>query len=102
MYLFGKTNFQSVAYFAGGNDTTNPQLQVSQYGTFGDFWKLDTRTLTWSKVPEKGKVPCARSGHHMVTIDHKIYLYGGGLWDDSNKMWLSRYNDMWVFNTGMS
>jgi len=86
-------------YLFGGNDTTNPQLQASQYGTFGDFWRLDTETMVWSVPPSKGKTPCPRSGHHMVTIDHKIYLYGGGLWDDSNKMWLNRYNDMWVYNT---
>jgi len=85
-------------FLFGGNDTTNPQLQACQYGTFGDFWELDTRTLVWSQPPLKGKFPCARSGHHMISMDNKIFLFGGGLWDDTNKMWLKRYNDMFVYN----
>jgi len=102
-----RTNHQFVSvgdkiYLFGGNDTTrvtsNPD--GGQFGTFGDFWQLDTATLTWSEPKTFGnKKPCARSGHHMVVVDQCIYLFGGGLWNDKRKVWSERFNDMWVMNT---
>lgn len=86
-------------YLFGGNDTTKPGKDNLKYGTYGDFQVFDTVTLTWSQPPVKGKIPCARSGHHMITVGTKIYLFGGGLWNDKTKSWLERYNDMYVFDT---
>jgi len=90
-------------YLFGGNDTTNRDTKHRRkYGTYGDFFVLDAGsadTLKWEQPQTKGKTPCARSGHHMETVGNKIFLYGGGLWDDQNRTWIERYNDMYMFNT---
>jgi len=100
-----RTNHQFVTvgdqvYLFGGNDTTritsNPD--GGQFGTFGDFWQLDTKSVKWIEPKTYGKSPCARSGHHMVVIDRCIYLFGGGLWNDRRKVWSERFNDMWCIN----
>ena len=91
-------------YLFGGNDTTIPETVVTsqlKYGTYGDFQQFDTISKTWSEVVSNGKRPCARSGHHMVAIDNKIYLFGGGLWNDKSKAWVEKYNDMFVYDTSM-
>jgi len=89
-------------YLFGGNDTTKPGKDHLKYGTYGDFQIFDTVTLTWYQPQVKGKIPCARSGHHMIPVGNKIYLFGGGLWNDKSKSWLERYNDMYVFDTETS
>eukprot|EP01117_Protostelium_nocturnum_P007533 TRINITY_DN269_c0_g1_i1.p1 TRINITY_DN269_c0_g1~~TRINITY_DN269_c0_g1_i1.p1 ORF type:complete len:500 (-),score=152.88 TRINITY_DN269_c0_g1_i1:35-1534(-) len=101
-----RTNHQIVTvgdkiYLFGGNDTTRvfDNNEGGQYGTFGDFWMLDTNTLKWSEPKTKGKGPCARSGHHMIVSDNFIYVFGGGLWNDKKKVWTERFNDMWRIDT---
>jgi len=86
-------------YLFGGNDTTKPGKDHLKFGTYGDFQVFDTVTMTWYQPEVKGKIPCARSGHHMIPVGNKIYLFGGGLWNDKSKSWLERYNDMFVFDT---
>ena len=54
--------------------------------------------MTWYEPETKGKKPCARSGHHMIAVGNKIYIFGGGLWNDKNKTWIEKYNDMHVFD----
>jgi len=88
-----------VMYLFGGNDTTRPGAEDLKWGTFGDFVGFDTETLTWFDLPPRGKPPSPRSGHHMVTIGKKIYLFGGGLWNDKSKSWLERYTDMFAYDT---
>jgi N-acetylneuraminic acid mutarotase len=85
-------------YLFGGNDTTSPEKDKLRCGTYDDFVLFDTETMTWQKPATKGKSPCGRSGHHMVAVDGKIYLFGGGLWNDSTKSWLERYNDMYMYD----
>jgi len=85
-------------YLFGGNDTTTPDKEKLRCGTYDDFAVFDTKTCTWTKPAVRGKVPCGRSGHHMVSVDGKMYLFGGGLWNDATKSWLERYNDMHVFD----
>jgi hypothetical protein len=36
----------------------------------------------------------------MLTVGAKIYLFGGGLWNDKAKSWEERYNDMHMFDSG--
>jgi len=90
-------------YLFGGNDTTKP-LQDSnlQFGTYGDFQVFDIDTMTWSELHCTGKIPCPRSGHHMITIGSKLFLFGGGLWNDKSKTWIEKYNDMFIFETETS
>lgn len=86
-------------YLFGGNDTTSPDKKDMKYGTYDDFSVYDTTSRTWYKLTTKGNAPCGRSGHHMVAIDNKIFLFGGGLWNDTTKSWIERYNDMFVYDT---
>jgi len=84
-------------YLFGGNDTTTPDKDNLRCGTYDDFAIFNSETMTWDK-PKATGIPCGRSGHHMVAIDGKLYLFGGGLWNDSTKSWLERYNDMYMFD----
>lgn len=95
-------------YLFGGNDTTqfghsyNPVLATRgsiRYGAYGDFHILNTETMIWEEPPRKGKVPSPRSGHHMIPCGKKIYLFGGGLWNDTEKNWQEKYTDMFAFDT---
>lgn len=93
------TAIGSKMYLFGGNDTTRAPTDEFKHGTYGDFLAFDTETLHWSEPETTGTPPCPRSGHHMLAIGTKLYLFGGGLWNDKNKMWLERYNDMYVLDT---
>jgi N-acetylneuraminic acid mutarotase len=86
-------------YLFGGNDTTKKGQDYLRFGTYGDFQVYDTLTNTWFEPEVKGKIPCPRSGHLMIPVGHKIYLFGGGLWNDKTKSWFEKYNDMFVFDT---
>jgi len=93
------TSVGNKMYLFGGNDTTKPGKSDMRYGTYGDLQILDTETMTWREPPRKGKLPCPRSGHHMITYGNKIFLFGGGLWNDTEKSWSEKYVDMFVFDT---
>jgi len=88
-------------FLFGGNDTTKNNiisLAPLKFGTYGDFHMFDTETLIWSEPQTKGIKPCARSGHHMLSVGKKLYLFGGGLWNDKTKQWIEKYNDMHTFD----
>jgi len=93
------TSVGTKMYLFGGNDTTKPGKSDMRYGTYGDLQILDTETMTWHEPTRKGKSPCPRSGHHMITYGTKIFLFGGGLWNDTDKSWSEKYTDMFVFDT---
>jgi len=59
-----------------------------------DLHILDTVTMTWQTPKMHGDVPEPRCGHKMVTIDDKIYLFGGGNGDN----WLNKFNDIHVLD----
>jgi len=59
-----------------------------------DMHVLDTTSMVWSKPTATGDVPEPRCGHKMVTIDGKIYLFGGGNGDN----WANKFNDLHVFD----
>jgi len=59
-----------------------------------DMHVLDTTTMVWSSPKVTGDVPEPRCGHKMVTIDDKIYLFGGGNGDN----WLNKFNDLHLFD----
>jgi hypothetical protein len=98
------TAVDTKVYMFGGNDTTKQQVQsalsAQALGTYGDFQMFDTETFTWSTPETKGKGPCPRSGHHMVAVGRKVYLFGGGLWNDKLKVWTEKYSDMYTFDVG--
>jgi len=54
----------------------------------------------WTNLTDcKGKKPCARSGHRLVSVDKNLYMFGGGQWDDKTEQWHNKYNDVHVFDT---
>jgi len=59
-----------------------------------DMHVLDTTTMTWSAPQCTGTIPEPRCGHKMVTIDGKIYLFGGGNGDN----WANKFNDLHTFD----
>jgi len=81
-------------YIFGGNNTSD----TGNYQVLGDFHMFDTETLTWSQPEPLGEVPTARSGHCMVSIGTKLYLFGGGVWSQELS-WVHKYNDLHVYDT---
>eukprot|EP01054_Gregarina_sp_Poly1_P009659 Gregarina_sp_Poly_1__9658@NODE_611_length_7145_cov_95_802063_g467_i0_p1_GENE_NODE_611_length_7145_cov_95_802063_g467_i0NODE_611_length_7145_cov_95_802063_g467_i0_p1_ORF_typecomplete_len660_score103_23Kelch_6/PF13964_6/0_56Kelch_6/PF13964_6/4_2e15Kelch_6/PF13964_6/5_2e07Kelch_6/PF13964_6/0_47Kelch_6/PF13964_6/1_2e06Kelch_6/PF13964_6/5_2e07Kelch_4/PF13418_6/1_1Kelch_4/PF13418_6/1_3e11Kelch_4/PF13418_6/2_7e07Kelch_4/PF13418_6/1_5Kelch_4/PF13418_6/1_9e06Kelch_4/PF13418_6/9_8e06Kelch_3/PF13415_6/1_2e len=67
---------------------------ASQFYHFRDFWKFDTKSMTWTEIPPSGSAPSARSGHRMVVCRGLLVLFGG--FHDSNRE--TRYfNDVFVY-----
>ncbi len=85
-------------YIFAGNTFYDNSVVNSK--TYGDFQVLDTETMTWSEPTVKGKIPSPRSGHQMLSIGKKIFVFGGGLWNDSARTWSEKYKDMYCFDTG--
>jgi hypothetical protein len=50
-----------------------------QEAAMNDMWKLDTSSLTWSKVEASGgsSPPEKRSFHRMVAVNRSLYVFGG-------------------------
>eukprot|EP01012_Entosiphon_sulcatum_P016161 TRINITY_DN21089_c0_g1_i1.p1 TRINITY_DN21089_c0_g1~~TRINITY_DN21089_c0_g1_i1.p1 ORF type:complete len:602 (+),score=39.48 TRINITY_DN21089_c0_g1_i1:34-1806(+) len=44
---------------------------------YGDLWVFDLDVGEWLCLPSKGTVPCARSGHAVITHGRRLYLIGG-------------------------
>lgn len=94
-----RTNHASAAvgkkmYIFGGNNNN----EAGQYQVLDDFSILDSETMTWSKPETTGDRPTARSGHTLTAIGKKLYLFGGGVWNE-NEGWVHKYNDVYVFDT---
>lgn len=79
--------------FGGNNNNERGAYQV-----LDDLCMLDTETLTWSRPATTGDRPCARSGHTLTTIGKKVYLFGGGVWNE-NEGWVHKFNDLYVLDT---
>lgn len=94
-----RTNHASAAvgkkmYIFGGNNNN----EAGMYQVLDDLSVLDTETMTWSRARTTGDVPCARSGHTLTAIGNKLYLFGGGVWNESEG-WVHKFNDLHVLNT---
>jgi len=59
---------------------------------------LDTQTLTWTRPVTTGTKPCARSGHSLTAVGHKLFLFGGGIWNE-REGWVQKFNDVHVLDT---
>eukprot|EP01111_Echinosteliopsis_oligospora_P003180 TRINITY_DN1510_c0_g1_i1.p2 TRINITY_DN1510_c0_g1~~TRINITY_DN1510_c0_g1_i1.p2 ORF type:complete len:411 (-),score=75.90 TRINITY_DN1510_c0_g1_i1:1441-2673(-) len=60
-----------------------------------DMQILDTSTMTWRKVQQKGTVPSVRCGHRMIAFGKLLVLFGGGC----GEQWDVKYSDVHVFDT---
>jgi len=97
-----RTNHSATAvgnkmYIFGGNNTN----QAGRYQVLDDFYCLDTDTLTWTNLSQSTRTdsyPASRSGHTLTAIDKKVYLFGGGVWNETDG-WVQKYTDTHVFNT---
>lgn len=94
-----RTNHASAAvgkkmYIFGGNNNN----EAGMYQVLDDFSALDTETMTWSKPETTGEKPTARSGHTLTAIGKKLYLFGGGVWNETDG-WVHKYNDVYVLDT---
>eukprot|EP01117_Protostelium_nocturnum_P011660 TRINITY_DN4242_c0_g1_i1.p1 TRINITY_DN4242_c0_g1~~TRINITY_DN4242_c0_g1_i1.p1 ORF type:complete len:467 (+),score=156.89 TRINITY_DN4242_c0_g1_i1:219-1619(+) len=59
-----------------------------------DLYVLNSVTMTWTQLHPTGDIPEPRCGHKMISIDDKIYLFGGGNGDN----WSNKFNDLHVFD----
>jgi len=79
--------------FGGNNNNEHGSYQV-----LDDLYMLDTATMTWHKPITSGEKPTARSGHTLTAIGTKLYLFGGGVWNEE-RGWVHKYNDLYVLET---
>jgi len=94
-----RTNHASAAvgkkmYIFGGNNNN----EAGMYQVLDDFWELDTATMAWARPATTGETPTARSGHTLTAIGKKLYLFGGGVWNETEG-WVHKYNDLHVLDT---
>jgi len=94
-----RTNHASAAigknmYIFGGNNNN----EAGMYQVLGDLSVLDTETMTWSRPETTGDIPTARSGHTLTAMGKKLYLFGGGVWNEAEG-WVHKYTDLYVLDT---
>jgi len=81
-------------YIFGGNNNN----EEGKYQVLDDLNVLDTQTMTWSRPKTTGEAPCARSGHTLTAIGKKLYLFGGGVWNE-REGWVHKFNDLYILDT---
>lgn len=79
--------------FGGNNNNERGQYQV-----LDDLSMLDTHTMIWSRPKTTGTAPTARSGHTLTAIGKKLYLFGGGVWNERDG-WVHKFNDLYILDT---
>jgi N-acetylneuraminic acid mutarotase len=84
----------SKMFVFGGNNNN----EAGVYQVLDDLHALDTETMTWSRPETTGCRPCARSGHSLTAIGHKLFLFGGGVWNE-RQGWVEKFNDVYVLDT---
>jgi hypothetical protein len=85
-----------VYIFGGSTDDDD-----GNYITLGDFFVLDTETMTWKELTQEdmeGDIPAPRAGHRMVTVRDKVFLFGGGVWGKNERSWRIKYNTTTIFD----
>lgn len=75
----------------GGEHSTPSQIQFYHYR---DLWVYRINQRVWEKVAAAGG-PSPRSGHRMVALKKKLYVFGG--FYDSGVSY-KYYNDVWCFS----
>jgi len=84
----------SKLFVFGGNNNN----EAGAYQVLDDLHMLDTQTLTWTRPVTTGTKPCARSGHSLTAVGHKLFLFGGGIWNE-REGWVQKFNDVHVLDT---
>jgi N-acetylneuraminic acid mutarotase len=84
----------SKMYIFGGNNNNDH----GAYQVLDDLYVLDTDSMTWTRPQTTGDKPSARSGHTLTAIGTKLYLFGGGVWNE-DEGWVHKHNDIHVLDT---
>lgn len=70
---------------------------MNSEGLLDDFWVLNVKEFTWSRVPVEGSVrPCARAAHGAVSVGKAVYIFGG-MHGNGGAL-----DDLWKYETGLS
>lgn len=79
--LHSMATYQNDIYIYGG------ESKVGDY--LGDLWKFSTSENKWTKIDIHDDGPKPRSGHSIITIGSKIYVFGGktGNIHETNELW---------------
>lgn len=78
-------------YVVGGSSQTVTAMN--------DVHCFDFDTLRWEElVPESQVRPDPRSGHCIVAVENRLYLFGGGVWDREHMAWTRKFNDLHTFD----
>jgi hypothetical protein len=67
-----------------------------------DLHIFNVETLTWTQPQAKGSPPSARSGHAMVSVGNKVYVYGGAKWNAAKNTWTDKSSDLYMLDTGIA
>eukprot|EP01147_Barroeca_monosierra_P007147 gene7147-463_t len=51
---------------------------VAQTGNLNDLWCLELATWTWHEIAQQGSIPTPRAVHHLIDIEGRLLLFGGG------------------------
>lgn len=84
----------SKMYIFGGNNNN----EAGMYQVLDDLYVLDTHTLAWTRPHTTGDRPTARSGHTLTAIGKKLFLFGGGVWNEDDG-WVHKFNDLYILDT---
>lgn len=71
-------------FIFGGQDNDNNKLN--------DLWKFDYSSSMWEEIADED-APEARSGHTVIMLDSKVYIFGG-IHEITNEL-----NDTIIFDT---
>lgn len=67
-------------YIFGGRYKNRKNALISTgltHSHFSDIHCLDTENMSWTKLESKGNVPPTRASSVMVSMDEKLFIYGG-------------------------
>lgn len=76
----------------GGEHSTPSQMQFYHYK---DLWVFRIASRKWEKIQSKTIQPSPRSGHRMISMKQKLFVFGG--FYDTGVSY-KYYNDVWMFS----
>lgn len=80
---------------SGGRTSTTPGREASALSSIELLW-LDRSVREWEEGPT---MPCARTSHHMVSLEGSLFLFGGGVENSDRELDCDIYNmelELWL------
>eukprot|EP00027_Filamoeba_sp_ATCC50430_P005833 CAMPEP_0168549162 /NCGR_PEP_ID=MMETSP0413-20121227/4953_1 /TAXON_ID=136452 /ORGANISM="Filamoeba nolandi, Strain NC-AS-23-1" /LENGTH=332 /DNA_ID=CAMNT_0008579525 /DNA_START=441 /DNA_END=1439 /DNA_ORIENTATION=- len=80
---------RKIYIFGGSSEAVKPM---------NDLWEYDTEANCWTNLTDqmKGSIPPPRSGHTMVSLGNRLFVYGGAVW--TGEEWTEYKTDFHVYN----